>query len=272
MLICELEGNLFFGTTDQLLVELADDLDRCDYVILDMRRVRSVDFTAAHMLEQMRTQLAERGAHLLFSHVATQSPSGQDLRKYFDEVGLVSPSQSAPIFEQLTDAVEWAEDRILQAAGRRTEVQAPPLTLDELDFLAGRKEDTREALAAVLVSRTCSEGEHIFRYGEPSDEIYFIRRGKVRILMPRGDDTERHVATFGRGDFFGDMAFLDLGKRSADAIATEPTDLFVLSRAGFDEVASKHPRLAQQLFSRLARVLAIRLRHADAEIRALERT
>ena len=272
MLICELEGNLFFGTTDQLLVQLAEDLQHCDYVVLDMRRVRSVDFTAVHMLEQMQRQLAERGAHLLFSNVPTESPSGQDLREYFDEVGLVTPASTVPIFDQLSEAVEWAEDRVLEVAGRRTQQEGPPLVLEELDFLAGRKEETREALAAVMVSRSCAAGEHVFRHGETSDEIYFIRNGKVKIVLPGTDGSALHMATFGRGDFFGDMAFLDRGVRSADAIALKPTELFVLSRAKFDEVAAQHPRLARQLFSRLARVLAIRLRHADAEIHALEDT
>jgi SulP family sulfate permease len=272
MLICELEGNLFFGTTDQLLVELADDLEDCDYVILDMRRVRSVDFTAVHMLEQIQTQLSERGAHLLFSNVPKASPSGQDLREYFDEVGLVTPASTRSIFGELSDAVEWAEDRILQAAGRRTREEGPPMVLEEFDFLAGRKEETREALAAALVSRTCEAGEEVFRHGESSDEMYFIRSGKVKITIPRGDESARHVATFGRGDFFGDMAFLDREARSADAVAVTATQLYVLSRAKFEEVAAKHPRLAHQLFARMARAIAIRLRHADAEIHALERT
>jgi SulP family sulfate permease len=81
---------------------------------------------------------------------------------------------------------------------------------------------------------------------------------------------EYHVATCGQGDFFGDMAFLDAGARSADAVAATPTDLFVISRERFENVAAKHPRLGQQFFAGLARSLAIRMRHADGEIRALE--
>lgn len=43
----------------------------------------------------------------------------------------------------------------------------------------------------------------------------------------------------------------------------------MLSRRRFDEVAAGHKRLAMQLFGNLARALAIRLRYANAELRAL---
>jgi SulP family sulfate permease len=85
-----------------------------------------------------------------------------------------------------------------------------------------------------------------------------------------GDGQEYHVATFTRGDFFGDIAFLDRGLRSADAVAETATELFVLSRERFEALAEEHPRLSRQFFAGLARALALRLRHADSEIRALE--
>ena len=78
------------------------------------------------------------------------------------------------------------------------------------------------------------------------------------------------MATFGRGDFFGDMAFLDSGIRSANAVAETPTDVYAITRKQFDVLAEKHPRLGQQFLGGLARALALRLRLADGEIRALE--
>ena len=48
--VVELQGSLFFGTTNQLYSALEPELKTQDYVILDMRRVQSVDVTAAHML------------------------------------------------------------------------------------------------------------------------------------------------------------------------------------------------------------------------------
>ena len=60
--------------------------------------------------------------------------------------------------------------------------------------------------------------------------------------------------------------------RSADAVAKTDTDLFVLSRRKFDELSDRHQRLAGQLFAALARALAVRLRYANGELRALRGT
>jgi SulP family sulfate permease len=270
--VYELEGNLFFGTTDQLLTRLWPDLERRRFVILDLRQVRSVDFTAIHMLEQLEAQLSERGSHLLFSNLPKTLPAGRDLRSYFDEVGLVKPTSDIRIFNQLSDALEWAEDAILASEGMGKRGEEPPIALEAVDFVQGRKEETLQALAAAVVERSVAEGEAVFRQGEGSDDIFLIRRGRVKVFVGLDGGGRLHIATFARGDFFGDMAFLDGGVRSADAIAAAPTDLFAISRHKLDEVVAKHPRLGYHLFASLARALAIRLRRADAEIRALEET
>jgi len=269
-LVCELEGSLFFGTTDQLFTQLESDLKTRRFVILDMRRVRSVDLTAVHMLEQFEAQLRERGAQLLFSHLPKALPTGQNLRAYFDEVGLVRPESHVKLFDQLSDALEWVEDRILEEEGRkRAELEETLLDLRDIDFLKGRKEETLQQLEACAVERSYAPGEPIFRQGDVGDEIFLVRRGRIRIALKVGEGQEHHIATFGRADFFGDMAFLDRGMRSADAVALTKADLLVLSRERFDGLAAQHPRLGLHFFEALARSLALRLRHADAEIRVL---
>jgi SulP family sulfate permease len=121
-----------------------------------------------------------------------------------------------------------------------------------------------------METRSHKAGEKIFARGDTGDELFLIRRGSVRIELPVTGKLAYHLATFGRGDFLGEMAFLDRQPRSADAIAFTDTDLFVLSRARFDTLATEHKKLAIQLLEGLARTLAIRLRRADKELRALQ--
>jgi SulP family sulfate permease len=267
--VYELEGNLFFGTTDQLLRELEPDLASRRFVILDFRRVRSLDLTAAHLLEQIQGRLAKRGAHLLFSNVPRSLPTGQDLRAYFDEVGLAR-GPAVRVFTQLSDALEWAEDRLLEEDGRLQGSEEPPLLLREIGFLRGRKQETLQALEQAVEARHFSAGERIFGQGEPGDAIFFVRRGTVRIALRLDDGAERDLVTLGRGDFFGDMAFLDEQTRSAGAVARTDVDLYVLPRERFEHLAEQHPRLGRHFYEGLALALARRLRHADAEIRVLE--
>ena len=48
--ILELQSSFFFGTTFELYSVLEAEIKTCDYIILDLRRVLSMDITAAHML------------------------------------------------------------------------------------------------------------------------------------------------------------------------------------------------------------------------------
>jgi SulP family sulfate permease len=268
--VVELEGNLFFGTTDQLYTQLEPDLERCRYLVLDMRRIRSVDLTGVHLLQQIEARLGERGAMLLYSGLPRALPTGQDLKAYFEEVGLLRRGGPRSAFEQLSDALEWVEEQVLAREGRAAAQEEQPLETLELEFLRGRKQETLDAVLACAEQRPYEAGARIFEQGDVGDEIFIVRKGRVRIALDFGDGAEYHVATIGRGDFFGEVAFLDRGARSADAMALVSTELLVLSRERFDAVAARHPRLAQQFFASLARSLAMRLRQADREIRALE--
>ncbi|MEK6608703.1 MAG: SulP family inorganic anion transporter [Myxococcota bacterium] len=267
--ICELQGSLFFGTTDQLLTELDDDLKVRRYIILDMKRVQSVDYTAAHMLEQIAARLSERGGHLLFAGLPRDLPTGQDLHSYFEHLG-VGKSSGTRFFGELDEALEWVEERLLAEARPGPPDEEKVLELHEIDLLREFEADTLAAVREGVRERSCAAGEKLFATGDAGDEMFLIRRGKVRIVLPLDARTGHHLASFGRGDYFGEMAFLDRGGRSADAVAVAPTDLYVLSRARFDAVSHAHPVEGAKIFARIARALALRLRHTDAEVRALQ--
>lgn len=267
--ICELQGSLFFGTTDQLYSELEPEVRTRTYVILDMRRVQSVDFTAAHMLEQIEDMLSERKGFLIFSRVPEDVPSGQDMQRYFDVMGLVRSERHVRTFAELDEALEWVENRLLtEERVERAEVAA--LELREIDVFQGRKEETLAALESSMEKRSFKAGDRIFSRGDTGDELFLIRNGSVRVVLPLTGQRSHHLATFGRGDFFGEMSFLDGEPRSADALASTDVELYVLSRARFDGLTGEHKRLALNLMEGLARVLAHRLRHTNREVRALE--
>jgi SulP family sulfate permease len=267
--IFELQGSLFFGTADQLYSALEPDLKTRDYVILDMRRVQTVDITVVHMLDQVKDMLAERGGFLLLSQIPRNLPSGRDMERYFDQLGLVRPESPVRVFAEQDDALEWVEDRVIAAAAldRREETA---LGLGDIELFAGRKAETLAALEQCMEQRTVAAGARIFGRGDTGDEIFLIRRGAVRIVLPISETQGHHLGTFGRGAFFGEMAFLDGETRSADAVAFTDTELYVLSRQAFDKFAEEHKKVALKLMEGIASVLATRLRYTNAEMRALE--
>ena len=144
-----------------------------------------------------------------------------------------------------------------------------PLSLAEFGTFAGTEAGLLDDLLAALEEKRFAAGEKIFTRGDPGREIFFIRKGSVRIDLPLAGGMTEHLATFGRGDFFGDMAFLVKGGRSADALAEDEVWLFSMDRSVFNELSLKDPRLGEMLFFRLASALAERLRQTDVIIKTL---
>ncbi len=263
--IFELQGSLFFGTSYELYALLEPELKTRDYVVLDMRWVQAVDITAAHMLGQVRDTLRERGLPLLLSHVREQLPNGHNLVAFLTQTGLLGPASGVQVFDTLEDAIEWIEDQLVGHMDS-AHTEEVPLKLAEMDLFQGRKDDTLADLEAHMHQRSVKAGEAVYRLGDPQRELYLIQRGTVRIMAPiSGSRQLHHIASFGRGDFFGGLAFLDDRVRSDTALASTDTDLYVLPLDQFNRLAEEHKKLALILMTAISRTLAQRLRHADGE-------
>jgi len=264
-IIFELQGSLFFGTTYELYSVLEAEIKNRDYIILDLRRVLSVDITAAHMLNQVRDMLRDRGVPLLLSNVREHLPNGRNLLEFFKQTGLIDGTDSVRVFLTIEAAIEWVEDRLVGDIGLPASEETP-LHLQEMDLFQGRKDNTLADLESRMQQRTVKAGEIIYAMGDQDRNLYLIRRGALRIMAPiSGSRQLHHIATFGRGDFFGGLAFLDDKPRGDNAVAFTDIDLFVLSYEQFNQLADDHKKLAFLLITSISRTLAHRLRHADGE-------
>lgn len=269
--VYELQGDLFFGTTDNLFTELEPDLKVRKWMLFDVRRVQSMDYTAAHLFEQIHERLKENGGGLLFSGMPSGFAKRQDLHGYMQKVGLIGgDGDDIRIFDIRDEALEWMETQILEATGWTRRTESAALDLNEFELFSGCGDEVLAKLSECISERSVRAGEDVFHHGDEGDEIFFVRRGEVRILLPLKSEKVHHLATFGRGDFFGEMAFLDRGVRSADAEAKTDCDLYVLSRKEFDQRALKDAVLSVRVFERIARAISLHLRHTDTEVRALE--
>ena len=267
---CELQDDLFFGTTDQLYTQLEPDLRTKRFILLDMRRVQSMDYTAAHLFEQMQRQLAERGGRLLFSGMPSAPVEQRDFEKYLAHLGLVKEGEGVLISETLDGALEWMEERILEAAGATRKDEEQLLKVKDFDLFREFDQTILDELAGCMSERSVAEGQRVFSQGDEGEELFLVRRGSVRILLPLEGGKVHHLATVGRGNFFGEVAFLDRGTRSAHVEAKVPTDLYVFSRTRFNAQAKADAAFGVRVFARLALAIAKRLRQTDAELRVLE--
>ena len=66
-----------------------------------------------------------------------------------------------------------------------------------MELLQGRKAETLTALEQSMETRSFRAGEKIVTVGDAGDELFLIRRGMVRIMIPTDAGQSRHLGTFG---------------------------------------------------------------------------
>lgn len=263
----ELHGSLFFGTANQLYSMLQEDLQHKKYIIIDMKRVQTVDLTAAHILLQIKDILHDKQGYLLLCRLPHKLPSGDDLESYFNQVGLLKHLSPIKVFDDLDDAVEWAENKIIKSSLIEAKGEKL-LSLSEFDLFKGRKDDTIAELESLVESRSYKKGDTIYSEGDGAGEIFLIRQGLVRIMLPFSDRKSVHLSTLGQNNFFGEFSFLEGAPHYTDVIAASDTELYVISREAFDLFSIHHKKGAYLFMQSLATVLAERLKLTRSELGA----
>ncbi len=266
----DLEGALFFGNADAL----ADRIDALDagarFVVLDLRRISTIDASGALALAQIARRLARRQRRLLLAGVTPEGRRGRTLRDSgaFDEA-----LARACFFADTDQAVDHAEHALLAEAGLAQDDAAQALA--GCTLLQGLGDAQRERVTALLQPRELAAGERLFAQGDPGDRLYVLTRGSVTVLSSGSagaDEGASHrYLSFAPGMMFGETAMLDGRGRTADAVADMPSTVHALPRAALDALAEEDPALAQRLVLNIAVHLSERLRQAAADWRAAMR-
>lgn len=194
-------------------------------------------------------------------------PTGDDLESYFNHVGLLKHLSPIMVFDDLDDAIEWTENLIINE-GLLEEEGERLLELHDFDLFKERHEDTIQEIQSLVESRSVKKGEIIYSEGASQGEIFLIRRGSVRIMLPFPDRKSVHLSTLGQNDFFGEFSFLEGSPHYTDAIAGSDTDLYAITRESFDLFSIHHKKAAFHFMQSLATVLAERLRLTRSELGA----
>lgn len=265
--VYELHGSLFFGTANQLYTMLQEDLSHKKYIIMDMKRVQTVDLTAAHILLQIKDILHDKEGYLLLCRLPHKLPTGDDLESYFNHVGLLKHLSPIKVFDDLDDAIEWAEEKIIKEELIEQKGEEL-LDLSEFDLFRGRKEAALEEIRSLAETRSYKKGDTIYSEGDGQGEIYLIRRGSVRIMLPYPGRKSVHLSTLGQNNFFGEFSFLEGAPHYTDTIAGSDTDLYCITREAFDIFAKHHKKSSLHFMQSLATVLAERLRLTRSELGA----
>ena len=266
---CELQGHLFFGTTDQLFTQLEADLRERRFILLDLRRVQSMDYTAAQLFKRMNTQLVEGNGRLLFSGMPSGINEQRNFELYLRQLGIVDTADGVLIFDTLDGALEWMEDQILASHGfteRDDEVFDPRNSKLFIRF----GQDALDKLRDCTREITLKAGEQLFARGDSGDELFIVLSGSMGFYLPLESGKHHHLDTAGPGSVVGEVAFLDRTTRAADGFAKTDCRLYGISRTRFDEVFEDRADIRADVYAALALIIADRLRQTGKQLQALE--
>jgi MFS superfamily sulfate permease-like transporter len=260
--LVELQGALFFGSTERLSTQVEALAKAADYVVLDLRRVTDIDATGALVLEQLVKRQQAAGVHVALAGITTKGRLGSALLAS----GTFLAQETRRWFVDADRAIEWAELRLLREAEHGPRREIP---LEQLTLMAGLDQAELAIVREQLKRQELNPDEVLFREGESGNRLYVLARGAVSIVVHGRDGADSRLVTFAPGSLFGEAALFDGNERSASAIAAEDAVVYSLSRTTLSALAVAHPALANKLLFNLGRHLSGRLRQTTASLREL---
>jgi CRP/FNR family cyclic AMP-dependent transcriptional regulator len=105
--------------------------------------------------------------------------------------------------------------------------------LARVPLFQGLKKRQLQAIAKRFVERDYAADREIVTQGKGGEGLFIVVSGHAVVMRERSDGEKVQVNAFGPSDFFGELALLDDGPRTASVIATEPTKCLALTRWDF---------------------------------------
>ncbi|MGB6174616.1 MAG: Crp/Fnr family transcriptional regulator [Xanthobacteraceae bacterium] len=133
-----------------------------------------------------------------------------------------------------------------------------------LSLLSGLPKHLAVNLFTAATPAKLNADEVLFLAGDAGNGCYRIEDGLLKVAMVSRSGTERILAFLGPGAIVGELSMIDGRPRSASVVAVRAAKLSFLSRAAFEDFATKH----SEVYKSLVTLIAARLRETDAAVAA----
>lgn len=116
-------------------------------------------------------------------------------------------------------------------------------------------DDLARALVGAASVRSFAAGEVIHCQGDPSNALYAVIAGSVKVSSISADGRECVFRYLSPGNWFGEIGMLDGLPRTHDAVAAQPSRVLLLSPEALADVLARHPVFYKFLSLLLCRVV-----------------
>jgi CRP/FNR family cyclic AMP-dependent transcriptional regulator len=178
------------------------------------------------------------------------------------------------------DRLEWRRERFMEEAGMVTEAlpEAPRTTISgsgQIDLAARLRrlplwsnltDEQVFKLTHAVFEEVHETGAILFSYRDQGRDLYLLEEGRVAVERPTPYGTFA-LGEIPPGGLLGEVNFVTLRERSADAVVAEPSRLLRLDAEELDRLTEADPDLAVQLYWCFWRSLARKLRATNEQLR-----
>ena len=267
ILIMRLKGYIFFGSADNLLNTIrqrqADStLPRLCYVILDFQHVSGLDTSGLVSIQKL-ARLARKAR---FTILAASVPA--EIQDSFRKARLVGEDAGQiRLFRDRDFSIEWCENEILLSENAETKKETRNLPQILNDFHPWQIDTT--VLFNYLERQEVGKNHYLMLQGDPSDDLFFIESGRVRVVVELDNGRLMRVRTMEAGTVVGEIG-LYLGQPRVASVVTEDACVVLrLSAESLQRMQRENPALASAFHEFMVRVLAERVTQQNRTLRAL---
>ena len=252
--ILRLTGHLFFGNSMRIS-QLADELHQDTIaVVLDVSQVHEVDASGLDALMLLIRTLSQR--------TITITLTGLGRTRSTETRAALMAAEGVAIKPDMDRGLEASEDLVLS----KINIVSPTEVVHLLQANRLLQDLSPDEITEVMMlgeQRDVAKGEALFYKDTRADGIWLLETGVVSILTGRDDNATR-LATFGPGQFVGEMGFIDGKTRSATAWADTAVHALLLDSVAIAALVERQPGAALKITRNIARELSHRVRSSSA--------
>jgi CRP-like cAMP-binding protein len=225
-------------------------------VLIDVSEVHDVDTSGLDALDWLVNALLDR--KILVILTGLQRTPSLELRHTLGSL------QRVEFRADLDRGLELCEEQLLQNS---TVIAFAPtaIALKANALLKGLDADEIDAVLMLGERRDVAKGTALFHRDSLADGVWLLEEGTVSILSGASDDVfSSRMATFGPGQFVGEMSLIDGHLRSATVVADSPVRALLLDHDAMDALEARHPGAVLNITRNIALALSQRVRSTSA--------
>lgn len=137
--------------------------------------------------------------------------------------------------------------------------------LENFNIFKDLKDESMQELSRITSMQDIPKNQPIYFPQEPSNSIFFLKKGRVKLTRTSNDGKEMILALVNKGEVFGEMAFLDEGERNDFATALDDCLVCAINKNEFKVFVDRNP----ELNLRITKLIGLKLKKYSERIEEL---